>query len=135
VPRSGSSRSPPASAAARWPARCTTAVPSCTTSSTAGSAGRPSGTGWSSRLALASLYAAERVYFDIWSAIRPQADRSAPYWPLVDAWSNPTYEIWLASLGRLVDATTATPEMLRTFDRVVRLELLFLDALRTGAEW
>jgi thiaminase len=86
-------------------------------------------------LALASLYAAERVYFDIWSAVRPRADRSAPYWPLVDAWSTPTYEIWLSSLGRLVDATTATPEMLRTFEWVIRLELLFLDALHNGAGW
>ena len=69
----------------------------------------------------------------------PRSDRRPtgprPYWPLIDLWSNPTYEIWLASLGRLVDATTAIPEMLRTFDRVVRLELLFLDALQTGAGW
>jgi thiaminase/transcriptional activator TenA len=86
-------------------------------------------------LSLAGLYASERVYFDAWSAVRPEADRSTPYWPLIDGWSNPSYEIWLASLGRLVDATTATPEMLRTFDRVVRLELLFLDALQNGAGW
>ncbi len=86
-------------------------------------------------LSLAGLYAAERVYFDAWSAVRPQADQSTPYWPLVDDWSSPSYEIWLASLGRLVDAITATPEMLRTFDRVIRLELLFLDALQTGAGW
>jgi thiaminase len=86
-------------------------------------------------LCLTGLYAAERVYFDAWSAVRPRANRATPYWPLIDDWSNPSYEIWLASLGRLVDATTATPEMLRTFDRVVRLELLFLDALDTGADW
>jgi thiaminase/transcriptional activator TenA len=86
-------------------------------------------------LSLVGLYAAERVYFDAWSAVRPQADRTTPYWPLVDDWSNPAYEIWLASLGRLVDATTATPEMLRTFDRVIRLELLFLDTLHNGAGW
>jgi thiaminase len=86
-------------------------------------------------LSLAGLYAAERVYFDAWSAVRAEADRSTPYWPLIDDWSNPSYEIWLASLGRLVDATTATPEMLRTFDRVIRLELLFLDTLQTGASW
>jgi thiaminase/transcriptional activator TenA len=81
------------------------------------------------------LYAAEQVYFHAWSSVRPQADRSTPYWPLIDLWSNPTYEIWLSSLGRLVDATTATPEMLRTFEWVIRLELLFLDALQTGAGW
>jgi thiaminase/transcriptional activator TenA len=85
--------------------------------------------------ALAALYAAERVYFDAWTAIRPHADRSTPYWLLVDAWSNPSYEIWLATLGRLVDAASLTPEVLRTFDRAVRLELLFLDALHTGAGW
>jgi thiaminase len=86
-------------------------------------------------LALAGLYAAELVYFDAYSAVRPHADRSTPYWPLIDDWSNPTYGIWLASLGRLVDATAATPELLRTFDRVIRLELLFLDALQTGPGW
>jgi hypothetical protein len=72
---------------------------------------------------------------EAWSAVRPQADRSTPYWSLIDDWSNPPYGIWLASLGRLVDATTATPEMLRTFDWVIRLELLFVDALDTGASW
>jgi len=81
------------------------------------------------------LYACEQVYFHAWSSVRPRADRSTPYWPLVDAWSNPTYEIWLSSLGRLVDATTATPEMLRTFEWVIRLELLFLDALHNGSGW
>jgi thiaminase/transcriptional activator TenA len=86
-------------------------------------------------LSLAGLYAAERVYFEAWSAVRPEADRSSPYWPLIDDWSNPSYGIWLASLGRLMDATTATPEMLRTFDRVIRLELLFLDALQNGGNW
>jgi formylaminopyrimidine deformylase / aminopyrimidine aminohydrolase len=86
-------------------------------------------------LSLAGLYAAERAYFDAWSAVRPQADRSTPYWPLIDDWSNPSYEIWLATLGRLVDTTTPTPELLRTFDRVIRLELLFLDALETGLGW
>jgi formylaminopyrimidine deformylase / aminopyrimidine aminohydrolase len=86
-------------------------------------------------LSLTGLYAAERVYFDAWSAVRPQANRSTPYWPLIDDWSNPSYEIWLASLGRLVDATTPTPETLRTFDRVIRLELLFLDALLSGGGW
>jgi thiaminase/transcriptional activator TenA len=86
-------------------------------------------------LSLTALYASEQVYFHAWSAVRPHADRATPYWPLIDLWSNPTYEIWLASLGRLVDATTATPEMLRTFDRVIRLELLFLDGLQSGAGW
>jgi thiaminase/transcriptional activator TenA len=86
-------------------------------------------------LSLAGLYGAERVYFEAWSAVRPEADRTTPYWPLIDDWSNPSYEIWLASLGRLMDATTATPEMLRTFDRVIRLELLFLDALHNGGSW
>jgi thiaminase len=86
-------------------------------------------------VALAGLYASERVYFDAWSAVRPDADRSAPYWTLVDAWSCRSYEIWLSCLGRLVDSTTPSPEMLRTFDRVVRLELLFLDGLQSGARW
>jgi thiaminase len=86
-------------------------------------------------LALAGLYASERVYYDAWSSVRPHIDRTAPYWPLVDVWSSRSYEIWLSSLGRLLDAATPSPEMLSTFDRVVRLELLFLDGLHTGDGW
>jgi TENA/THI-4/PQQC family len=31
-------------------------------------------------LSLTALYAAEMVYFDTWSAISPEADKSTPYW-------------------------------------------------------
>jgi hypothetical protein len=34
-----------------------------------------------------------------------------------------------------MDAATPSTEMFRTFDRTVRLELLFLDSLQTGAGW
>jgi hypothetical protein len=68
------------------------------------------------------------------AAAARQPARQAGHRP-IGGWSNPPYGIWLASLGRLVDATTATPEMPRTFDWVIRLELLFLDALDTGASW
>ena len=44
APRSGSCRSPPASAAARWPARSTTGGPNSTTSSPPASAARPRAT-------------------------------------------------------------------------------------------
>jgi thiaminase len=85
--------------------------------------------------ALGGFYASERVYLDAWSAVRPHADRGTPYWPLIDSWSSRSYEIWLGCLGRLVDATAPSTEMLRTFDRTVRFELLFMDGLHTRAGW
>jgi thiaminase/transcriptional activator TenA len=86
-------------------------------------------------LALAALYAAEQVYFDTWSAVRPRSDRSTPYWVLIDAWSCRDYEMRLTDLGRLMDAVAPSPELFRMFDRTVRLELRFLDGLQTGAGW
>jgi thiaminase/transcriptional activator TenA len=88
--------------------------------------------------AMAALYAAEKVYFDTWSAIRSVANRSTPYWHLVEYFSSETYGHWIASLGRLVDAAAPdgpSPEMCRAFDWVVRLELLFWGAVYTGETW
>lgn len=87
-------------------------------------------------VSLAALYAAEKVYFDTWSAISPGADRSTPYWQLVDYWSSTTYEPWITSLERLLDAAAAdgpSPEMRRVFEWVTRWELLFWDGLLAGA--
>lgn len=85
--------------------------------------------------ALAGFYAAERAYVEAWTAVRPHADRSTPYWPLIESWSSRSYQIWLGCLGRLVDATAPSAEMLRSFDRTVRFEQLFLDGLDSRAGW
>lgn len=89
-------------------------------------------------LSLTALYAAERVYFDTWSAVSENANRSTPYWHLLEYWSSEGYEQWMASLDRLVDATAAdgpSSDMRRVFDWVVRWELLFWDGLIAGDNW
>lgn len=86
-------------------------------------------------LALAALYASEKVYFDTWSSIRATAARSTPYWHLVEHWSAEPYGNWIASVGRLVDASAADglgPETYRVFDRLVRFEIAFFDAIYPG---
>lgn len=88
--------------------------------------------------ALTALYAAEKVYFDVWSSIRSRVDREAPYWELVDHFSSEQYGHWLGGLARLVDAATPggpSPEAYQVFDRVVRFELLFFDAMLSGRGW
>jgi thiaminase len=84
-------------------------------------------------LALAALYAAEKVYFDTWSAIRADADRTTPYWHLIEHWSDEAYGNWISILGRLVDASAGqNPETFRVFDRLVRFEIAFFDAIYHG---
>lgn len=86
-------------------------------------------------LALVALYAAEKVYFDTWSSIRATADRSTPYWHLIEHWSAERYENWISSLARLVDASSVDglgPETYRVFDRLVRFEISFFDAIFLG---
>lgn len=88
--------------------------------------------------AIVAFYAAERAYFDTWSAIEPDADHTTPYWPLIECWCSRSYGIWLGSLGRMVDAALPAgpgPELYRVFDWVVRFELLFFESLHTGAAW
>ena len=83
-------------------------------------------------VAMSALYAAEKAYVDTWAAVRPTANRSTPYWFLIDYWSSDTYAYWSESLGRLIDAAAPegpTREMYRVFDWVVRLELQFLAAM------
>jgi thiaminase/transcriptional activator TenA len=86
-------------------------------------------------LALAALYASEKVYFDTWSSIRKEADRSTPYWHLIEHWSAEPYGNWIASVGRLFDASAAdglSPETYRVFERLVRFEIAFFDAIHQG---
>jgi thiaminase/transcriptional activator TenA len=82
--------------------------------------------------AMSALYAAEKVYVHTWSAVRPIADRSTPYWFLLDYWSSDAYGYWSESVGRLINAAAPggpTPDMYRAFDWVVRLELQFFGAV------
>jgi thiaminase len=86
-------------------------------------------------LALAALYATEKVYFDTWSSVRAAADRSTPYWHLIEHWSAEPYGNWIASLGRLVDASAMdglAPDTYRVFERLIRFELSFFDAIFHG---
>jgi thiaminase/transcriptional activator TenA len=87
---------------------------------------------------LTALYAAEMVYFDTWSAIASDANRSTPYWHLLEDWSSTAYEKWIVGLGQLLDAAAVdgpSPEMRRVFDWVTRWELLFWDGVLAGDTW
>ena len=84
-------------------------------------------------LALAALYAAENAYYLTWKSLRDRADRSTPYWHLIEHWSSEPYGNWIANLGRLVDASDAVgPEAHRVFERLVRFEIAFFDAIFRG---
>lgn len=88
--------------------------------------------------AITALYAAEAFYFHTWASVRADADRTAPYWDLLDHFSSEQYAHWLGSIGRLVDAAAPggpSPEAYQAFDRVVRFELLFFDAMLSGGTW
>lgn len=92
--------------------------------------------GW--EVGLAALYACEKVYYDAWGSVRAMANRSAPYWPVVDAWSDEIFGHWMSSIRRQLDTACVdgpTPAMYLAFDRVVRFELLFWSALYTGETW
>ena len=89
--------------------------------------------GWP--VALAVLYGAEKAYFDAWSVVRAQAERSSPYWSFIDNWSSPTFGAWVDDLGRLVAALPPDPAVDRALDRVVRFELRFWDAVHEGETW
>lgn len=92
--------------------------------------------GW--EVGLAALYACELVYFDAWSSIRATANRSTPYWAVVDAWSDEIFGHWMSSIRRQLDMACVdgpTPAMYLAFDRVVRFELLFWSALYAGETW
>jgi thiaminase/transcriptional activator TenA len=87
---------------------------------------------------LAVLYGAEKAYYDAWAAVRSAARRSSPYWSFVDNWSSDAFAGWVAAVARLLDAVAPTgpaPPMCTAFDRVVRFELRFWDAVHTGESW
>jgi len=92
--------------------------------------------GWPA--AVAVLYGAEKAYYDAWAAVRAVARGASPYWPFIDNWSSDAFAGWVAAVARLLDAAAPngpTPAMCTAFDRVVRLELRFWDAVHNGETW
>jgi thiaminase len=89
--------------------------------------------GWP--VAVTVLYGAELAYFEAWSAVRASASaHHSPYWPFIDNWSSPAFGQWVASLAALLPEPV-TPAMSRAFDRVVRFEARFWDAVYAGESW
>lgn len=86
--------------------------------------------GW--RTAVTVLYGAEKAYFDAWTAVRQRAETSSPYWRFIDNWSSPAFGAWVDAVGELV-AAAGRDEV--AFDRVVRFELRFWDAVHLGERW
>jgi thiaminase len=89
-------------------------------------------------LAVVALYATELAYFNTWADVKLTANRSTPYWPLVDYFSSEIYRHWTAVLGRLLDAAVPgepSREMYRIFDWIIRFELHFFEAVHSGASW
>jgi thiaminase len=89
-------------------------------------------------IGLTVLYGAEKAYYDAWAAVRATARHSSPYWPFVDNWSSDAFAGWVAAVARLLDAAAPTgpaPVMCTAFDRVVRFELRFWDAVHAGETW
>lgn len=84
---------------------------------------------------LTALYAAEKAYFDAWSAVRARAERGSPYWPFIDNWSSAAFGQWVADVGALLDAEPLSDGLRRTFRRVARFELRFWDAVYAGEQW
>jgi thiaminase len=89
-------------------------------------------------VALAVLYGAEKAYFDAWLAVRESADESSPYWPFIDNWSSAAFGAWVDEIAGLLDRVSpAGPSAAQrtAFDRVVRFELRFWDAVYTDEGW
>jgi thiaminase len=90
------------------------------------------------QVAITVLYGAEKAYYDAWAAVRAVARRGSPYWPFIDNWSSDAFAGWVAAVARLLDATAPggpTDAMCTAFDRVVRLEVRFWDAVHEGETW
>jgi len=89
-------------------------------------------------VAVTVLYGAEKAYYDAWAAVRASARGRSPYWSFIDNWSSDAFAGWVAAVARLLDATVPggpTESMCRAFDRVVRFELRFWDAVHHGEAW
>jgi formylaminopyrimidine deformylase / aminopyrimidine aminohydrolase len=90
--------------------------------------------GWAH--AVTALFGAERAYFDAWSAVRQSADVTSPWWTFIDNWSSDAFRAWVDDVSALVDRTVPEAEPVRhTFERVVRFEVRFWDAVEAGDDW
>ena len=90
--------------------------------------------GWEQ--AVTALFGAERAYFDAWSAVRRSANVSSPWWTFIDNWSSDAFGTWVGEVAALVDRTVPDAKAVRpTFERVIRFEVRFWDAVEAGDDW
>jgi thiaminase/transcriptional activator TenA len=88
--------------------------------------------GWPT--AVTVLYGAEKAYFDAWSTVRDATDiASSPYRRFVENWSSPAFGAWVDDVAALVDELPSADHT--TFERVVRFEIRFWDAVLAGERW
>jgi thiaminase/transcriptional activator TenA len=88
-------------------------------------------------VALTVLYGAEKAYFDAWSSVRERARETSEYWLFIDNWSSDAFGAWVRQIASMLDALSSDPTaaMRIAFDRVVRFELRFWDAVHRGESW
>jgi formylaminopyrimidine deformylase / aminopyrimidine aminohydrolase len=89
-------------------------------------------------VAVTVLYGAERAYLDAWCSVRAGAEAGrSPYWPFIDNWSSAAFGQWVDGVAGLLDRTVAEHDGAArlAFERVVRFELRFWDAVHAGEGW
>ena len=82
-------------------------------------------------VALTVLYGAEKAYFDAWRTVRAGASPDSPYRAFIENWSSDAFCEWVDQVASLLDAIEGapTPPMRVAFERTVRLEIAFWDAV------
>jgi len=91
--------------------------------------------------AYAGLYAAHRATHESFKFVRSGLSPDSPVKPFVKNWAGREFGFYLGYLGRELDglADAASPDtligMASTFERVVRHEIAFFDAVLTGESW
>lgn len=86
-------------------------------------------------VALTVLYGAEKAYFDAWRTVRAGTSLDSPYRAFIENWSSDAFCEWVDQVASLLDAVEGapTPPMRLAFERTVRLEIAFWDAVGAGA--
>jgi thiaminase len=91
--------------------------------------------------AYAGLYAAHRATHESFKFVRSGLSPDSPVKPFVKNWAGREFGFYLGYLGRELDglADAASPDtligMASTFERVVRHEIAFFDAVLMGESW
>jgi thiaminase len=91
--------------------------------------------------AYAGLYAAHRATHESFRFVKSGLSPDSPVKPFVRNWAGREFGFYLGYLGRELDtlALGADPEVLggmaSTFERVIRHEIAFFDAVLTGESW